>query len=680
MIENGVKIFHMRCSLDQRGQAAIFVALMFNVLFVFFAMSINVALVVHDKINLQNSVDLAVYYATMKQAEVLNAIAHENYTIRQSWKLLSWRYRVLGTMGFYRAPTPPHPVWSHETTDTVYAPASKPAVCVTYKPTWQEVPPDESLCNQENLRIPPLPEVKVIFGGLGINAGIAALSRQLRAQFDAQCEKHGAYNWWFAMSILTAFRMDQTNRKRVIYALARDLSNSSQDGDFIDLDGNSVLEGAKATFLKNLTYANKESFDRGGGEFKLFNSLAGRDPKEWLVEIRTVPTILYTDVDSSAGCNSYPQLVNILPQRAGARALLDSAWPAGLEASGLYQWLNGDFLQDSDYQFSMGVEKNPWVMAYMGAKASTHPRQIFFPLGDGVSMSARAFAKPFGGRIGPWYGSSWRQGAQTSEGKLVDKLLPPRMTAGGLLNSPDDPTRLPNYSRYPGDTLGMTSKLALNGVNNLESLGISFDYFKNIRDFMSTSNMNDVLAWDGPGNAAPEAREREIAAIAPDLFDITYYSIEPNFTKNYYERLVANRSRLGIPSDVPVRSDLGHSLLSPQFSIQDQLNLIKQKNLQRPEAFYFVRDKTHLLTSWLPSDGAFAYDVATSIDRFGKCKLPDGNFKYTNPGSCVAGGGRTGYSVKLVNRDALFSDQHQIGGEQVPAGAIRNPPDAGSGW
>ncbi|NJL25348.1 MAG: hypothetical protein HC902_09325 [Calothrix sp. SM1_5_4] len=74
---------------NQRGQAAIFVALMFNVLFVFFAMAINIALVVHDKINLQNSVDLAAYYAASKQAELLNAIAHENYAIRQSYKLLA---------------------------------------------------------------------------------------------------------------------------------------------------------------------------------------------------------------------------------------------------------------------------------------------------------------------------------------------------------------------------------------------------------------------------------------------------------------------------------------------------------------------------------------------------------------------------------------------------------------
>ncbi|MGE3760581.1 MAG: TadE/TadG family type IV pilus assembly protein, partial [Pseudobdellovibrionaceae bacterium] len=224
---------------NERGQAAIFVALLFNVLFVFFAMAINIASVVHDKINLQNSIDLASYYAASKQAELLNVIAHENYAIRQSYKILAWRYRTLGTMGLYRSTV--HPVWSGDMSDSAFGPAVRPSLCVTYKPTWVEVPEGENLCNEVNLRIPPLPEVQVIAGFLGINAGIAALSRQLRAQFDIQCQKHGAYNWWFAMSILHAFRLDQCNRKQVIFALARNLST---ENDFIDLDGNSVLQGA----------------------------------------------------------------------------------------------------------------------------------------------------------------------------------------------------------------------------------------------------------------------------------------------------------------------------------------------------------------------------------------------------------------------------------------------------
>lgn len=666
---------------NQRGQAAIFVALMFNVLFVFFAMAINVALVVHDKINLQNSVDLASYYAAMKQAEMLNVIAHENYMIRQSYKLLAWRYRVLGTMGLYRSAV--HPVWSGESTEAPFGPAERPSLCITYKPTWKEVPDGENLCNETNLRIPPLPEVKVIAGFLGINEGIAALSRQLRAQFDQQCQKHGAYNWWFAMSILHAFRIDQRNRKLVIRALAENLSKSDGDGDFMDLDGNSVLAGARETFRKNLTYANKESFEGGGGEFRMFNSLGGVSRDQWLPEIKIIPTLIYTDVNNEPGCNASPQPLQNLPERPGARDILSQAFPQGLGATPLFQWRTDSFLTDSDYQFTIGVEKNPWYMPYVGIRVKTNPRQIFFPFGSGVEMVARSFAKPFGGRIGPWYQSKWDKGAPSSDGTLVDGLMAPRVAAGGVMNSPDDPRRLPNYSRFPGDTLGVTSKLALNAINGMGGLVSSYDYYKNIKEDMSEGGANDILAFDGGGGSSsgPDIRNNEIAAIAPDLFDITYYSVEANFAGNYLGKLQANKSRLGIPNDVPIRSDIGHNGTAiPTYSIQEQMALAQQKSSQRSEAFYFVREKAHLLTSWLPGPGAFNYEISESMQNFGKCGLPDDGLKFRNPGSCVAAGGRVGYSVKLVGRDALLSNQHKIGGNEAAADSISNPPPAGDGW
>lgn len=656
--------------INERGQAAIFVALMFNVLFVFFAMAINVALVVHDKINLQNSVDLAAYYAAMKQAELMNVIAHENYMIRQSYKLLAWRYRTLGTMGLYRSSV--HPVWSGEMSDSPFQPAVKPSLCITYKPTWKEVPEGENLCNEENLRIPPLPQVQVVAGFLGINQGIANLSNLLRAQFDQQCQKHGAYNWWFAMSILHAFRVDQRNRKQVIFALAKNLS-SSGDGDFKDLDGNSVLAGAQETFKKNLTFTNAESF-KSKGSFKIMNSLAGVDPKQWLVEIKIIPTIIYTDVDNTPGCNASPTSIQNLPQRPGAQALLNQPFPQGLDAGGLMQWRQDSFLTDSDYQYSIGVERNPWYMPYVGVQAETNPRQVFFPLGSGVQMKARAFAKPFGGRTGPWYQSKWEKGAPASEGDLTDSLVAPRVAAGGLMNSPDDPRRLPNYARYPGDKLGMSSKLSLNSIAGLGGMNPSFDFYKNVKQDIVQGNNNDILAAEG------DIRNFEIAALAPDLFDITYYSIEPDFAKNYLPRLTANASSLGIASDVVIRPDLGFNQASPAFTVQDQMALAKNSNLQKNEAYYFVRDRAHLLTSWLPGPAGFNYDVTQALDHFGKCGLTDDGLKYPNPGSCIASGGRTGYSVKLISRDALLSSQHKIGGPSAAANSIINPPSESDGW
>lgn len=676
MIENGVKIF---CMGNQRGQAAIFVALMFNVLFVFFAMAINVALVVHDKINLQNSADMAAYYAATKQAELLNAIAHENYMIRQSYKLLAWRYRVLGTMGLYQPAQNKHPALSGAVTETVFLPATRAAVCVTYRPNWMQSAEGQSLCNTENLRIPPLPEVKVIAGFLGINLGIAALSKQLRRQFDDECDKHGAINWWFSMSILHAFRLDQRNRKQVIYALAKDLSKESSNGDFIDLDGNSVLEGARQTFIKNLTYANRVSFEGGGGQFKMMNSLAGVEATQWLPEIKISPTILYTDVDQTAGCNASPQPVQNLPARPDSRALLFKPFPVGFDAKNLVEWSRDMILSDSDFQYSLGVEKNPWYMAYMGVNVTTTPRQIFFPFAGGINMVARSFAKPFGGRIGPWYQSKWEKGGQISTGSLTDPLVAPRVSNGGLTMSKDDPRRLPNYSRFPGDTMGMTSKLAMNSLVGLKDVRIDYDYYKNIKEDMGPNAGNDILPWDFQKSVSPDIREFEIGALAPDLFDVTYYSVEPNFTKNYYERLVANKNQFQIPSTTPVRPDLGFSAAQPTFSVQEQMSG-KGKGFQRDEAFFFIRQKSHLLTSWLAGPGAFNYDVDESMGNFGRCSLPDDNLKFKVPGSCVAGGGRTGYSVKLIARDALLSNQHKIGGPDAGPGAILNPPKSGDGW
>lgn len=660
---------------NQRGQSAILIALLFNVMFVFFAMAINVALIVHDKINLQNATDLAAYYAASKQAEILNVIAHENYMIRQSWKLAAWRYRVLGTMGMIDNGSV-NPAHTGSTTDTLYQGAAAPSLCITYQPNWQEVPPAENLCRHPDVRIPPLPQVKVIAGFLGLNQGIAALSTQLRAQFHDECVKHGAFNWWFAMSLMHAFRLDQRNRMQVITALANDLSGG-KDGDFTDLDGLSVKAGAEKTFLKNLTFANAKTFD-----FQLTNSLEGIDPNVWLPKVTIAPTILYTDIDSSDGCNAINTPIDQLPIEAAARALLQQPWPAGLGATDLFPWISAmdSVLQGSDYQFTLGVEKNPWVMAYMEVNGSSSPREIFYPVAGSVPMTARAFAKPFGGRIGPWYGANWDVGAPTSTGNPTDALVPPRVGANGGGVDPQDQRRLPNYSRYPGDQLGMMSQLAQNEISNVGNFKASFAFYLNIKADFTQGGNNDILAWDGA--TGPAIRTMELAALAPDLFDISYYSIDADFEKNYLVRLQQNATQLGIDTaQTPIRPDLGFNGTGiPAFAVQDQMSNVQGQALQRPEAFYFVRDRFHLLTDWLPAIGAFNYDATQALQNFGKCKISDDGFKFNNPGSCVAGGGRTGYSTQIVSRDMLMSNQLPLGGNGGTPGAITNPPkDANRG-
>ncbi len=120
------------------------------------------------------------------------------------------------------------------------------------------------------------------------------------------------------------------------------------------------------------------------------------------------------------------------------------------------------------------------------------------------------------------------------------------------------------------------------------------------------------------------------------------------------------------PSTTPIR---------PRSGVQRQRAAVVQRaeanGVGRPEEFtqgrgvLFHPRSPASLTSWLPAPGPFQYDVTAALNNFGKCALPDDKLKYRNPGSCVAGGGRTGYSVKIVGRDALLASVTRWAG--VPA-------------
>lgn len=679
-----------------RGQIAIFVALIFQVLFVLFAMVINVALIVHDKINLQNAVDLAAYYAAQRQAEMLNVIAHQNYMIRQSWKLLAWRSRVLATMGYASVPTHPARINDFSETESPaggLSPFNSPLTCVSWD-AWEETPGDESVCQKRELEIVPLPIVPVIAGFFPINASINALSINLKLSADQRCAQAGAFNWWYSAAIFHAFRIDQINRKEVIYALA---NNLTKETDFVDLNGDSVERGAFQTLRKNLTFTNENS--EGGVQFEMFNSLKGLAIEQWLSEIQITPVLRYMDYDNADGCKAVSRPVNDVTNMLPS-ARTHALGPDGEVGRKIRDiTVNGvGILQDKKLNFALGFEKNPWIMPYMGVRAATRPRQIFAPFGPAITLQARAFAKPFGGRIGPWYGQKWQRGSTRSDPvPKLDVLTPERISPNSFIEDDQSPLRMPNYSRFPGDLLGMASKLAQVAMLNYErhqcspnpllcKNTLSFSDYRNITaEFINGPNQpNDILPWRDRDNTIPPVREYEIAAIAPDLFDITYYSIEPNYTVNYLDKIRQNRNKLGIPSGLALRGDLGSRggvAQFEKFSVQDQILRATELGLRRKEAFYFVREPTHLLTSWVPGVEAFKdYPETPPMDKFGQCVTSDKDMKVKVPGSCVAGGGRTGYSIKLVSRDMLVNGVLDDLGGRGLSGAILNPPTREPGW
>lgn len=88
LTQSGKKILN-----SQSGQVAILVALATLTMMLVFAMVINVGLVVHAKINLQNSADMAAAAGAAQQARILTEVGRKNFELRQNYKeflYLNW--------------------------------------------------------------------------------------------------------------------------------------------------------------------------------------------------------------------------------------------------------------------------------------------------------------------------------------------------------------------------------------------------------------------------------------------------------------------------------------------------------------------------------------------------------------------------------------------------------------
>lgn len=89
-----------------QGQVAIFVLMMFSLIFMLFGMAINVGMLVHHKINLQNAADMAALAGAAEEGRILNMIGWKNYELRKNFKDFMYRYWVQFND---RHPLFPHP-------------------------------------------------------------------------------------------------------------------------------------------------------------------------------------------------------------------------------------------------------------------------------------------------------------------------------------------------------------------------------------------------------------------------------------------------------------------------------------------------------------------------------------------------------------------------------------------
>lgn len=719
--------------LNNRGQIALFVALIFQVLFLFFAMVINVGLLVHHKINLQNSVDLAAYYGAMRQAEGMNVIAHTNYQIRQSYKLLSWRYRMLGSAGEmkehpYKKTTPHQLAGSledivNETNITQKNFQEAPAFCIAYVP-FKEMPPNENTCKDmagrsgiSVFKSPPFIATFQTFTGAIIGA-----SEAWRNSLFQRCELFGAYNYYMLGKFVVAYNFDQAERMYLISLLSQGLS-FKQD-DFYDIDGQLASVGIANTLKNNLTSANNNS----ELDIKVFNSLGSNgcnasgggddQPAQWLTPIKIYPGFSYIDTLCDKGRSFIDTQAKELSGDLNNAAVAPNYWRqmsfAG-DIQNIAKYIGYRSNLNDTFNYSLGVEKNPWCMAYVGVSATAKPKIPFSPFGA-VTLQARAFYKPFGGKIGPWYKEGWTRGSNTSNtGDKVDPLVPPRVSdvaaLGALNNDPKElATRATNFSRFVGDKFGLKTLKMLgywgraifelnDGWKSMsanpdtgkygdptlyqKSAAPSYDDWNALPfGFTKGNGAGDILAWDTANNAPSKMRNLELLAILPDQFDMAYYSIEPDFYGNYFERL--NKGFLAGPGKSftgngnVLRPDIGYhkgykrgEYDFDKWSIKDQYASIldsQMPDVVDKEFTFITRDWRHLLTGWTAKS---LTDYSLNTDYLGRCVDTEDPDPATS-GNCVVGGS-TGYAVKMVSSSYLKSEIRNLGGKGA-SGTILNPP------
>lgn len=802
---------------NEKGQVGIFVALIFQVIFVFFAMLVNVGLVVHHKINLQQSTDLAAYYGAMKQAEIMNVMAHVNFQIRQAWKLMTWRYRVLGTFGLEPKsrgtsnmeiqfpvrwpevrPNFLEPVYNPRSKDTV-CPASAgpkaaglsigdvPVMCMGHNGfgDWISSPtgPQETYCkidcgsleSMAAFSITAIPPVgtAAIFGNTFGNSVQTAINRANDILKDV-CQKLSPVSTQMLALFYGNYIKDTQNRRAFIYMLNKNLG--LREDQMLDIEGNSVLKGVENTLKHNLTEANLTSMN--ASSISAFNGVksfgGGTSFAEAMLKEITFQRLLFYMVDCNVSAGSAVGLKSLYDGGSGElnteigndlREYMDAAGEASLREV---------FRLNTDQSNTIGYEKNPWIQVYYGVKATSEPKIPFLPLAK-IKLHAVSFAKPFGGTIGPWYFKNWTSAMDDNKDRTdwenrTDTNLP-RRNIRGLSPVPtmkEGREFFFNYSTHLGDFYSNDTAAAddtnKGGLANIKILGLYNNILANKygrRDSVSSFQKNpeanagsfskpttwpmyanwfhlaadvrdanwDPLAVDRGRDALQPPkntfmRDVELSVVAPNQFDVTYYSIEPDFAPNYISKLTPAvvekiAGAAGI-SQIPMRPfDFGHrggtnfGGIPGVFNVRNQMQVAhdlfkdhaaeivglggNSDQAMRLGLDVLATKQSSLLTGWtflnLSTTGFSTFPGPETTGGkytmlFGTCDknpaLNPWSDKFENPlkddptlppvpGNCVTGG-RTGYSVKLISSELLRPGKmfEDLGGPGT-SGQIKNP-------
>lgn len=438
---------------NEKGQLTIFMGIAITIIFSCLAFMVNVGLFVKAKINLQNAVDAAAWSGAAVQARQLSKIGYLNWEIRNVYKEWMFKYYVVGQLANSKiasdtkTPKDFRPKVLSSGSGFVYdkeafSRFNAPSICIHFD--------NDSFNICAVAGSPGLPR----FGDLGI-AGVAesqkAFVNDMVANKANDCSRRTDLN--FGTAMIWAYGAGGTE------------SGMQSDAPKIAADRMGAWPKSLeiALRMRNLEYiVNRPPVDQpicmGGSDCKTVQALAS-DASGTPLNERPVKAFMSAYRNLSGGYNGESQdkfqdlknsfkLTEIAPQPlslSGATDTLSTYFIPDI----VYPGSNGVTAKEKSYLdlqlqminyitfytafvasggsygdgeiasegacansvvglpvpgYIMGYTKNPNVLTYYAVKGEAKFTGLFYPFfseSDGITLTAYAAAKPFGGRIGP---------------------------------------------------------------------------------------------------------------------------------------------------------------------------------------------------------------------------------------------------------------------------------------
>lgn len=395
----------------QRGQITILLAVSITLLMAMVAMVINVGMLVHAKINLQNSADLAAYAGAAVQARAMTKIGHLNYELRRNYKEFLYKYYVVGNVSLSQFPGLTNAASGGDDTPFNFRqsrgnPPSgifPPRVCVIQKA-------EDQFC--DFYTIAPLVPPNGIDGAIG-----DALRDFYEKSSDVKTKdllKSNTRNGDLLRKWLLGFKAlpSQINPSDPSHNFER-----LQPGGFrLGLTWANIMTAIRLENLSQL-YFTKTPRDftfTNMAEMKQLERSQNPGDEATALALGTIARNLSTVLQPAPG--NTLKFQELLPTNAGSadgtqlglsRLEIDieplyveySNFNAGGGAQGLTKYIA------SKFPIAYWREKPKDV--FYGVVLTAQPKLLFDPWGNTVKLTATAVAKPFGAAIGPPVTPDW---------------------------------------------------------------------------------------------------------------------------------------------------------------------------------------------------------------------------------------------------------------------------------